>query len=192
MLLSFSGILCCCETSECFRGSEKPYGFQRHAQLGNIETFWIPRLHFSVSPTRPSTWDPVSSQEEARFSKRSAHAESVEESPQKNQSACLPPALQRLGQIIIMAYENFTWNSAPSETSRGCVIAPPALFTSPGKACLMPLNVLLGIKRGSPNGNLPTPVLWCYRFAHIAAAWEWRWRFRISVARGLSNPSSLY
>ena len=46
--------------------------------------------------------------------KCSIHAEAVEQSPQKHLSACLSPpsALQRLGQIIIMGYENFTWNSA--------------------------------------------------------------------------------
>lgn len=84
-------------------------------------------------------------------------------------SICLSPALQRLGQIIIMGYENFTWNSAFSETSRGCVIALLALFISLDKACLMPLNVLVGIKKGSPNGNLLTPVLGCYRLVHIVA-----------------------
>lgn len=59
-----------------------------------------------------------------------------------------------------------------SETSRGCVIAPLALFISLDKACLMPLNVLVGIKKGGPNGNLLTPVLWCYHLAHIVAPWE--------------------
>lgn len=89
-------------------------------------------------------------------------------------SICLspPPALQRLGQIIIMGYENFTWNRAFSETSRGCVIALLVLFISLDKACLMPLNVLVGIKKDGPNGNLLTLVLWCYRFAHIVAPWE--------------------
>lgn len=104
--------------------------------------------------------------------KCSIHAEAVEQSPQKHLSACLSPALQRLGQIIIMGYENFTWNSAFSETSRGCVITLLALFISLDKACLMPLNVLVGIKKGGPNGNLLTPVLWCYRLAHIVAPWE--------------------
>lgn len=160
--------------------------------LISCRKLWILRLQFSVSQTRPSSGILSADRKRCVSQRRSVRAESVEESPQRNQSACLPPALQRLGQIIIMAYENFTWNSASSETSRGCVIAPLVLFISPDKACLMPLNVLLGIKRGSPNGNLPTLVLWCYRFAHIAAAWERRWRLRISVARGLSNPSSLY
>lgn len=101
--------------------------------------------------------------------KCSIHAEAVEQSPQKHLSACLSPALQRLGQIIIMGYENFTWNSAFSETSRGCVIALLALFISLDKACLMPLNVLVGIKKAGPNGNLLTPVLGCYRLVHIVA-----------------------
>lgn len=120
--------------------------------------------------------------------KRSIRADTVEPSPQKDLSACLPPALQRLGAIIIMAYENFTWNSAFSETSPGRVIAPSALFISPDKACLMPLNVLVGIKRGSPNGNLLTAVLWCYRFAHVVAPWEQDERLRISAAHSVSNP----
>lgn len=40
-----------------------------------------------------------------------------------------------------------------------CVIALLALFISLDKACLMPLNVLVGIKKGGPNGNLLTLVL---------------------------------
>lgn len=58
------------------------------------------------------------------------------------------------------------------ETSRGCVIALLAFFISLDKACLMPLNVLVGIKKGGPNGNLLTLVLRCYHLAHIVAPWE--------------------
>lgn len=140
-----------CETQEWLRGSEKPHSLQQHVQFrvkyeahgalyftNNLgywrsthqlqKTFWILRLQFSVSPTRPSSGILSADRKRCVSQKRSVHAESVEESPQKNQSACLPPALQRLGQIIIMAYENFTWNSASSETSRGCVIAPPVFL----------------------------------------------------------------
>lgn len=99
--------------------------------------------------------------------KCSFHAEAFEQPPQKHLSARLSPTLQRLGQIIIMGYENFTWNSAFSETSRGCVKALPALFISLDKVCLMPLNVLVGIKKGGPNGNLLTLVLRFYRVVHI-------------------------
>lgn len=63
--------------------------------------------------------------------KCSIHAETIEQSPQKHLSAGLSLALQRLGPIIIMGYENFTWNSAFSETSQGCAIALLALFYQP-------------------------------------------------------------
>lgn len=113
------------------------------------------------------------------------------------ESICLPPSCPSEtgpdyynGLWKLHMEQCFLWNkSGVCDSAAGFFFY---FFISPDKACLMPLNVLQGIKRGSPNGNLPTPVLWCYHFAHIAAAWVLRWRLRISVACGLSNPSSLY
>lgn len=106
--------------------------------------------------------------------KCSIHAESVAVTPEASICRSMPcPSETRAD------YHNGLWKlhmeqcfSRNKSWGGGGCNSTAGPFISLDKACLMPLNVLLGIKKGGHNGNLLTPVLWYYRLAHIVAPWE--------------------